>query len=558
MIPDAILASSHLSAPDLHNSPGSSVFDLPINSASPQHPQPTSPSRTPAPSGSENQPLYAPEPDGPSFVIISGGTGCNAICAAFTRACYVLPVSDDGGSSSEIIRVLGGPSIGDIRSRLVRLIPPARPARHSTACALCSPIGCPLLCRSSLRGTSGARSLRGGVRCGLGSRMTARRLSEVAFVSVLSFQDTEGATGFLVYFESEVLRRAHKSFSFVNGSIGNYFLAAAQGFFRSLPSAIFLFSSITGSQANILPVIVTNHTVTISAELTSLQANGTKLVGQCEISHPVSKSTLDFDDSMDNLAYSDGEEPPDSPDCDVGATISHAKNIMFLAEEKDEYEALESPITRLYYINAYGHEINPSPNPDYLSSLNTNEMLVYSCGSLWTSIIPCLALRGVASSIARSQTLKAKILFLNSKNDRETTGYTAEDYINAITLTLNAHYNNVKSYGIGGAETTYPISAFITHLVYLRGAAVPVDEQRVTKLGVRCIPVDSELRDKEGVPMYDAASLCIRTIALTYVFARAFLSTLGPSWILDMDFYREIFGFDGCRTSPSISKSSSG
>ena len=32
------------------------------------------------------------------------------------------PVSDDGGSSSEILRVLGGPAIGDIRSRLIRLI----------------------------------------------------------------------------------------------------------------------------------------------------------------------------------------------------------------------------------------------------------------------------------------------------------------------------------------------------------------------------------------------------------------------------------------------------
>jgi hypothetical protein len=48
----------------------------------------------------------------PSYLVVSGGTGCNAICAAFARACYVLPVSDDGGSSSEIIRVLGGPSIG--------------------------------------------------------------------------------------------------------------------------------------------------------------------------------------------------------------------------------------------------------------------------------------------------------------------------------------------------------------------------------------------------------------------------------------------------------------
>jgi hypothetical protein len=36
------------------------------------------------------------------------------------------------------------------------------------------------------------------------------------------------------------------------GSIGNYFLAAAQGFFRSLPSAIFLFSSITNSQVIML------------------------------------------------------------------------------------------------------------------------------------------------------------------------------------------------------------------------------------------------------------------------------------------------------------------
>ena len=49
---------------------------------------------------------------GPSFVVISGGTGGNAICTAFQDATYVLPVSDDGGSSSEIIRVLGGPSIG--------------------------------------------------------------------------------------------------------------------------------------------------------------------------------------------------------------------------------------------------------------------------------------------------------------------------------------------------------------------------------------------------------------------------------------------------------------
>lgn len=80
---------------------------------------------------------------------------------------------------------------------------------------------------------------------------------------------TYSTAGFLVYFESEILKRAHKGFSFRNGSIGNYFLAGTRDFLRSLPSAIFLFSAITQSLANILPVLTTNHTVTIAAELVS-------------------------------------------------------------------------------------------------------------------------------------------------------------------------------------------------------------------------------------------------------------------------------------------------
>ena len=38
-----------------------------------------------------------------------------------TRVVHVLPVSDDGGSTAEIVRVLGGPAVGDIRSRCLRL-----------------------------------------------------------------------------------------------------------------------------------------------------------------------------------------------------------------------------------------------------------------------------------------------------------------------------------------------------------------------------------------------------------------------------------------------------
>lgn len=38
----------------------------------------------------------------------------------------------------------------------------------------------------------------------------------------------------------------------------------------------------------------------------------------------------------------------------------------------------------LYYINAYGHEVHPTPNPEFIKTIATSEALVYSCGSLWT------------------------------------------------------------------------------------------------------------------------------------------------------------------------------
>jgi len=95
-----------------NDSPGSSVFDLPTQST--RRPALANTLRLP-----HNQDSDVPIDSelGPSFVVISGGTGGNAICSAFgNAAAYVLPVSDDGGSSSEIIRVLGGPSIGNFLS----------------------------------------------------------------------------------------------------------------------------------------------------------------------------------------------------------------------------------------------------------------------------------------------------------------------------------------------------------------------------------------------------------------------------------------------------------
>lgn len=58
-------------------------------------------------------------------MVFSGGTAFNGVAEELkkltTRVAHVLPVSDDGGSTAEIVRVLGGPAVGDIRSRCLRL-----------------------------------------------------------------------------------------------------------------------------------------------------------------------------------------------------------------------------------------------------------------------------------------------------------------------------------------------------------------------------------------------------------------------------------------------------
>lgn len=57
-------------------------------------------------------------------VVFSGGSAANNLVDLFNQVIennnysltYIIPISDNGGSSSELIRVFGGPGIGDVRS----------------------------------------------------------------------------------------------------------------------------------------------------------------------------------------------------------------------------------------------------------------------------------------------------------------------------------------------------------------------------------------------------------------------------------------------------------
>lgn len=96
---------------------------------------------------------------------------------------------------------------------------------------------------------------------------------------------------------------------------------------------------------------MTNHTVTIAAELVSSfsllysfglkpiiliqKENGEKLVGQCEISHPVGTSR-----STDVTSESSLHSPVDG----MGEAISQRNNVMYNPHAMDEHEPLPARI----------------------------------------------------------------------------------------------------------------------------------------------------------------------------------------------------------------------
>ncbi|BGP34134.1 hypothetical protein JCM10296v2_005949 [Rhodotorula toruloides] len=441
-----------------------------------------------SPNGADSTPRRSNTPAPPPrlrledqhFCVLGGGTGCNAVLGAFSGSMvsYCLPVSDDGGSSSEIQRVLGGPALGDIRSRLIRLIPP-------------TPAGSPLDC--------------------------IRRLLEYRLPG------GEGTSHSAVKQEwGDIVEGTHRlwrGFNFKKASIGNLFLSGASLFLGSVPSAIFLFVSVTGisqDSIRVIPVINTSSTVTIAAEL----EDGSIIAGQSEISHPsgpnnavstkepvggaglraeavfpLTRATTpsfpeppvlgaEEDEDHAPLPLSPGFTLSVSPDADIispsplSPIATRSRNLEF-TKDASAIPPLPSRIRRIFYLSTHGLEIHPRPNSTFLQSLRDASILVYAPGSLYTSIIPCLALRPVGEVVARGNIAK-KVLLLNAMDDRETPEYDAVDYVWALAETCG------RSFADG--QRCEPKDV-VTHLVHLRNGKVEVDEGALRSLDIQPVAV---------------------------------------------------------------------
>lgn len=324
----------------------------------------------------------------------------------------------------------------------------------------------------------------------------------------------------------EILKRARpptSTFDFTSASVGNLFLTGARLFSGSFESAIYLLGSICGVPSDlvrVIPAINSNFSHHISASL----ADGTVIVGQNSISHPSEATALQPNPNgrRPSLLLADGEGEED------GSSASDAyeedylpgslptlrnKNITF---SKTGTEDLPSRISRIWYINPYGQEIRPPANPRVLEALRDAQAIVYSIGSLYTSIIPSLILRGVGEAIVSSPA-RHKILILNGSLDRETgppsEPFTAVDFVEAIARA------GEESRGRGrgrdrdrrtdvtsavsssspispsttptpppAPEVSLPYSSYVTHILHLEGPGTPkVDRERLSDMGIETL-----------------------------------------------------------------------
>ncbi|KAK4104611.1 UPF0052-domain-containing protein [Parathielavia hyrcaniae] len=450
------------------------------------------------------------------ITVFSGGTAANSLVDVFSkiaekRRCrlnYVIPISDNGGSSSELIRFVGGPSVGDIRSRLVRLIPNHEGDKEMSALKALFEHRLdsdPLKARSEWLDIVESRSLLWGF---------------------ISSPKRELIRSVLNTLNLEIVKRARPPnvFNFASASVGNMFLAGARIFTGSFESAIYLLSMICSlpPHISVLPAINSNFTHHISAGL----RDGSTVAGQVAISHPSAPTALpDETEVAPALTAADHDRIEDAnlP----GSLPALRRPHIAFSKAYDDEDDLPARIERLWYINPYGHEIAPTANPKVVEALARSDAVVYSIGSLYTSIVPSLVLRKVGQAIfddgeggdegvvGEEKKKKKKVLILNSSIDRETgpkwDPMTGMDFVSAIA---RACVESRMPEMVGREEL---LRCYVTHLVYLdpdlgegkggeKGLKPLVDVQELRRLGIACVKVAGRVGEKGGV-RYDEAAL---------------------------------------------------
>lgn len=248
-----------------------------------------------------------------------------------------------------------------------------------------------------------------------------------------------------------------------------------------------------------LPAINSNFTHHISAGL----ADGSVLTGQVAISHPSGPTAV-----PDDTLRPSGSRPIDLDrveDANLPGSLPVLRG-HHAGFSKDDEEDLPARVDRVWYINPYGHEIWPVANPKVLAALHQPDgegdkgggtsTVVYSIGSLYTSIVPSLLPRGVGAALL-TPSIRRRVLVLNARVDRET-GPAAQP-MDAVAFVRALARAAKESQTDFGPVADRELRRYVSHVVYLAaaedggralGVAMPrVDVAALGALGIECVRV---------------------------------------------------------------------
>lgn len=288
---------------------------------------------------------------------------------------------------------------------------------------------------------------------------------------------------------------------------------SARLFTGSFEASIHLVSSICGVPAavSILPVLNTNFALHIAAGL----ADGSVVLGQNNISHPSAPAApVTYVPALPTAVLkAETEEQDKVEDANMPGTLPTLRKPA-ITFSKEHEEDLPARIDRLWYINPYGQEITIPANPRVLEALRASRTVIYSIGSLFTSIIPSLILKGVGAAIA-SPLVNSKVLILNGTLDRETgpstNPFTALDFVGAIANACS------ESQGLPRPEP-HDYWRYVTHVIYLDGPEAPkLDKDIFNSIGIESLRVYGPKDGSGKSGRYDAKAL---TQALEAIIGR--------------------------------------
>ncbi|CAI5489624.1 unnamed protein product [Closterium sp. Naga37s-1] len=286
----------------------------------------------------------------PSLIVFSGGTAFNAVAEELhewtTAVAHVLPVSDDGGSTAEIVHIIGGPAIGDIRLRCMHL-------------------------------SDGSSHEARAVRRLLGHRLPLHPVQAKAeWLSIV--EGEHELWGGVSDPYKEIIRAFLLHFHY-QCSVGNFFFSGSRSFFRSLDAAIFLFSRVSNipQRSLVLPCVCTNDRFTLGVELPP----HTPLLPSTHASHPtfiLTKAAIQLFTASN--AYQLMERASRVFLLPVFLSLFLPP---FSLQSSDASPPLPAPIRHVFYMSSEGTNLLH----EHMASVDG---IIYGIGSLFTSICPSL------------------------------------------------------------------------------------------------------------------------------------------------------------------------